>query len=38
MKHFITSVPEYRRTDKGNVKYKLEDMLMLVILADSASV
>lgn len=31
MKHlreFVTSVPEYRRTDKGNVKYKLVDMLM----------
>lgn len=33
LKDFVTSVPEYRRTDKGNVKYKLEDMLMLVILA-----
>ncbi|TWJ10870.1 hypothetical protein JN06_02657, partial [Bacteroides zoogleoformans] len=35
MKHlreFVTSVPEYRRTGKGNFKHKLEDILMLVIL------
>lgn len=35
MKHlreFVSSVPEYRRTGKGNFKHKLEDILMLVIL------
>ncbi len=35
MKHlreFVTSVPEYRRTGKGNFKHKLEDILILVIL------
>lgn len=35
MKHlreFVKSVPDYRRTDKGNYKYKLEDILLLVIL------
>lgn len=35
MKHlrdFVSSVPEYRRTDKGNFKHKLEDILLLVIL------
>lgn len=31
MKEFVTSVPKYRRIDKGDVKYKLEDMLMFVI-------
>ena len=32
LKEFAASVPEYRRTGKGNIKYKLEDMLLLVIL------
>lgn len=35
MKHlrdFVSSVPEYRRTSKGNFKHKLEDILLLVIL------
>ena len=35
MKHlreFAASVPEYRRTGKGNFKHKLEDLLMLAIL------
>lgn len=35
MKHlrkFVASVPDYRRTGKGNFKHKLEDILMLVIL------
>lgn len=35
MKHlrdFVSSVPEYRRTGKGNFKHKLEDILLLVIL------
>lgn len=35
MKHlrdFVSSVPEYRRADKGNFKHKLEDILLLVIV------
>ena len=32
LRKFVSSVPEYRRTSKGNFKYKLEDILMLVIL------
>ena len=32
LKEFVKSVPDYRRTDKGNYKYKLEDILLLVIL------
>ena len=32
LKEFAASVPEYRRTSRGNIKYKLEDMLLLVIL------
>ena len=31
LRKFVSSVPEYRRTSKGNFKYKLEDILMLVI-------
>lgn len=33
MKEFVASVPEHRRTTKGNYKHKLKDILMLVILA-----
>ncbi len=32
LKEFVKSVPDYRRTDNGNYKYKLEDILLLVIL------
>ena len=32
LKEFVKSVPDYRRTDKGNYKHKLEDILLLVIL------
>lgn len=32
LKKFVSSVPEYRRTSRGNFKHKLEDILMLVIL------
>ena len=32
LKEFVKSVPDYRRTDKGNYKYRLEDILLLVIL------
>ena len=32
LKEFVKSVPDYRRTDKGNCKHKLEDILLLVIL------
>ncbi|MFV0545604.1 MAG: transposase family protein [Bacteroides sp.] len=33
LKEFVSCVPEYRRTTKGNYKYKLKDILLLVILA-----
>lgn len=32
LREFVSSVPEYRRTSRGNFKHKLEDILMLVIL------
>ena len=32
LRKFVSSVPEYRRTSRGNFKHKLEDILMLVIL------
>ena len=32
LRKFVSSVPEYRRTSRGNVNHKLEDRLMLVIL------
>lgn len=31
LRKFVSSVPEYRRTSRGNFKHKLEDILMLVI-------
>lgn len=30
---FATSVPDFRRTGKGNIRHKLEDVLILIILA-----
>lgn len=33
LREFVTTVPEYRRTSKGNYKHKLEDIAMLVIMA-----
>lgn len=33
LQEFVKTVPEYRRTNKGNLKYKLEDILMLEIIA-----
>ncbi len=33
LQEFVKTVPEYRRTNKGNIKYKLEDILMLEIIA-----
>ncbi len=30
---FATSVPDFRRTGKGNIRHKLEDVLVLIILA-----
>lgn len=33
LREFVTTVPEYRRTSKGNYKHKLEDIVMLVIMA-----
>lgn len=32
LKEFVKSVPDYRRTGKGNHRHKLEDILLLVIL------
>lgn len=32
LKEFVKSVPDYRRTGKGNYRHKLEDILLLVIL------
>ena len=32
LRKFVSSVPEYRRTSRGNFKHKLEDILMLVLL------
>ena len=32
LRKFVSSVPEYRRTSRGNFKHNLEDILMLVIL------
>ena len=31
LRKFVSSVPEYRITSRGNFKHKLEDILMLVI-------
>ena len=33
LKEFVKSVPDYRRTDKGNYKHKLEDILHLLPLS-----
>lgn len=30
---FATSVPDFRRTGKGNIRHRLEDVLILIILA-----
>ena len=37
LKEFVKSVPDYRRTERGNYKYKLEDILLLVndLITDS---
>ena len=32
LKEFVKSVPDYRRTDKGNYKYNLEDILLLLVI------
>nr|WP_242385241.1 transposase family protein [Phocaeicola sartorii] len=32
LKIFVSSIPEYRRTSRGNFKHKLEDIFMLIIL------
>ncbi len=29
---FATSVPDFRRTDKGNIRHRLADIIMLMIL------
>ena len=33
LKTFVESVPDHRRTNKGNIRYKLKDVLILVITA-----
>ena len=30
---FAVSVPDFRRTDKGNIRHRLEDIIMLMVLA-----
>lgn len=32
LKDFASSVPDFRRTDKGNVRHRLSDIIMLVLL------
>ena len=33
---FALSVPDFRRSDKGNIRHRLADMIMLMILARSS--
>ena len=30
---FAASVPDFRRTDKGNIRHRLEDIIMLMVFA-----
>ena len=30
---FASSVPDFRRSDKGNIRHRLEDIIMLMVLA-----
>lgn len=32
LKEFSSSVPDFRRSDKGNIRHKLDDIIMLMIL------
>lgn len=33
LKKFSSSVPDFRRSDKGNIRHRLDDIIMLMILA-----
>lgn len=33
LKEFSSSVPDFRRTDKGNIRHRLDDIIMLMIFA-----
>ncbi|EJX10868.1 transposase, IS4 family, partial [gut metagenome] len=33
LKEFSSSVPDFRRLDKGNIRHRLDDIIMLMILA-----
>ena len=33
MKEFSSSVPDFRRSDRGNIRHRLDDIIMLMILA-----
>ena len=33
LKEFSSSVPDFRRSDKGNIRHRLDDIIMLMILA-----
>lgn len=33
LKEFSSSVPDFRRADKGNIRHRLDDIIMLMILA-----
>jgi len=36
--NFALSIPDFRRTDKGNHRHKLRDIIMLIILARMSNV
>ena len=36
LKEFSSSVPDFRRSCKGNIRYRLDDIIMLMILARSS--
>ena len=33
LKEFSSSVPDFRRSNKGNIRHRLDDIIMLMILA-----
>ena len=37
LKEFSSSVPDFRRLDKGNIRHRLDDLIMLLILARALS-
>lgn len=34
--NFAVSVPDFRRTDKGNIRHRLEDIIMLMFFAQAS--